>query len=421
MQDRVGRFIELETALEIEKKNRSERISLIASGMYCPKEVRTYSASIVSSVTAEGYPDRRYHPGSEACDLIERFTQAQAKLAFGSQYANVQPHSATTANQAVVLSLLAPGDCILSMDLQAGGHLSHGARPSFVGKHYKVVHYGLHNGGIDFEAVRKKALEHRPRLIICGASAYPRSIPFRKFREVADEVDAWLLADISHISGLVVAGLHENPIDIADVVTTSTYKQLLGPHAGIILSSSKDQSFLRKLDSAVFPGMQGTPDFGRIAAIGAALSITRSPYYNQLMQRIVTSAKLLSETFESLGLIQITRGTDNHMLLLDLTNHGITGEALENALLTLGLVANRNLIPDDPRSAAQTSGVRIGTNEIGYRRIDSNGVESLGRIVAQVVLSRADLTSAMKSEFQGTVRELCSTFPLEDDLPNTHV
>jgi glycine hydroxymethyltransferase len=404
----------LTNATRESEKQMHRSISLVASSMYSPKAIRNFGQTVLGNVTAEGYPNRRYHPGAEHCDLVESIAIDETKRCFGASYANVQSHSASSANMSAMLSFLQPGDTILGMSLKAGGHLTHGSSASFSGKIFNAHSYGLTRGRIDLNQVREMAKKVQPKMIICGGSAYPRSIDFEGFKNVADEVGAYLLADISHISGLVATGLHSSPVSHADFVTTSTYKQLLGPHGGLIFSNNRGGEFARKTDSGVFPLTQGTPDFARIAGKAAALALTQTSYYHDLMHRIKYSAARLAKNLKHNGITLLTGGTDTHLLLIDLRPHEASGRAIEEKLVEIGIFTNRNLIDGDNRTPREASGLRIGTNMIGYRNFNDEAIDSISLALSEVINAKGKLTEKRFKTLKQTTSSIACTFPVKE-------
>jgi glycine hydroxymethyltransferase len=419
---------ELYALLDREHRRQSETLAMIAASSVAPPSVAACEGTVLGNVTTEGYPGARFHAGCEVVDEVERLTVRRAKAAFGAQYANVQPHSGSTANQAVLFSLLGPGDVLLGMELSAGGHLTHGSRASVSGRYFTSVGYGTDASGlIDFAEVERLAKEHRPKLIVCGASAYPRTIDFARFRAVADEVGAVLLADISHISGLVAAGLHPSPIDIAHVTTTSTYKQLYGPRGGLILMG-KDadmpvpgsrKTFAETFQSAVFPFLQGTPQLQAIAAKGRALALAAEPGFRELAGRVLNGAATLAAALSAAGYHVLTGGTDNHMVLIDVSRRGLTGIIAEQALESCGIIVNKNKIPDDPHGPGVTSGLRLGTNILAARSMEGDAIRRCAALVDRVLSSvqaagtcEWHLDDAIRARVRAEVAELCALHPL---------
>jgi len=356
MQDNI-----INDLIELEAKRQNEQICLIASENFASKAVRKAQGSILTNKYAEGYPGKRYYGGCEFVDQIEEAAINRAKKLFGAEYVNVQPHSGSQANQAAFLALLKPGDTILSLSLSAGGHLTHGSKVNMSGKWFNIVHYNLDPKTylIDYNEIEKCALEYKPQLIIAGFSAYSRSIDFEIFRKIADKVGAYLLADIAHIAGLVAAGFHQNPIDFADIVTSTTHKTLRGPRGGVMMSNNQD--ITKKLNSAVFPGMQGGPLMHVIAGKAIGFGENLQPEFKDYIAQVIKNSQACASTLISKGYDVLTEGTDNHMVLIDLRSKGIAGRDAENALEAVGIICNKNMIPFDPAPPAVTSGIRIGT------------------------------------------------------------
>jgi len=418
-----------------EHRYQNHTLNLLAASS--PSDASTAIAGGISfpAVTAEGYPGRRFHSGAENADALEEVAIERAKRIFSARHANVQPHSGSSANLAVMFSVLNPGDTILGLHLDSGGHLTHGSSASITGKYFRTAHYGLDaSGRIDLEQVRTKALQHRPRLIICGASAYPRRIDFAAFREIADETGALLLADISHIAGLVVAGEHPSPIDIADFTTTSTYKQLRGPRGGLILLGERGPhttvdralgdarlTWSPSIDKSVFPGTQGTPSFSNIAAKCVAFEKARRPSFSSWVRKVVHDANLLASHFCSAGLGLLTSGTDTHLLVVDLRdNLSISGYIAEKALEQCGCLANRNRVPNDHRAAAVASGLRIGTNHLAARELSDDDLLTCAETIVRILLNtRAtsettyELDPAISGEAAAVTSSVCARNPLQ--------
>ncbi|MFE2043082.1 serine hydroxymethyltransferase [Streptomyces sp. NPDC059477] len=421
---------ELYDLLEREHLRQSSTLAMIAASSVAPASVTACEGTVLGNVTTEGYPGARFHAGCEVVDEVERLAIRRAKAAFGARYANVQPHSGSTANQAVMFSLLSPGDVLLGMELSAGGHLTHGSRASVSGTYFTSVGYGTDAAGwIDMDEVERLSKEHRPRLIVCGASAYPREIDFVRFRAIADEVGAFLLADISHISGLVAAGLHPSPVDVAHVTTTSTYKQLYGPRGGLVLMGGdadtpvpgSRKTLAETLQSAVFPYVQGTPQLQAVAAKGRALARVAQPEFRELARRIVSGATVLASALSDAGHHVLTGGTDNHMVLIDIGRRGLTGLVAEQALESCGIIVNKNKIPDDPHGPRVTSGLRLGTNHLAARGMDADAVHECAALVDRVLSSVKatdtrtwHLDEAVRARARAEVSSLCARHPLPD-------
>lgn len=413
--------------LERDQIRQEETLAMVASASAADSSVLACEGSAVGNVTTEGYPGRRYHAGCVVVDEIERLAVDRAKDVFGARYANVQPHSGSTANQVVMTSLLDPGDTIMGMELSAGGHLTHGAPVSFSGRYFRPVSYGVGpDGRLDHGEIVELARRHRPRLIVCGASSYPREIDFARFREIADEVGAYLLADISHIAGLVAAGLHPSPIDAAHFTTTSTYKQLYGPRGGLILMGADADTpgpGGRRLSSViqqgVFPYFQGTPRVNGIAAKARALGIVGSAGFHRLAERVLDDARALASALAELGWRVQTGGTDNHMVLVDTGGSGLTGANAERSLESCGIIVNRNKIPGDGYPARISGGVRFGTNSLALRGMGSEAMVECATLVDRVwrsLRSTGDdefvLSEAVREGVRAEVAELCRRFPV---------
>ena len=394
--------------LSLELKRQRENLELIASENIVSPAVMAAMNSVLTNKYAEGYPGHRYYGGCEYVDIAEKVCIERAKKIFGAKFANVQPHSGSQANSAVYLALCQTGDTILGMDLSTGGHLSHGSPASFSGKLYHAVSYGVNpeTGLIDYDDVRAKALEHHPKMIIAGASAYPRVIDFQFFRQVADEVGAYLMVDMAHIAGLVAAGEHPSPIPYADVVTTTTHKTMRGPRGGIILTNDPD--IAKKINSAVFPGTQGGPLMHIIAAKAIALGDALQPEFTEYQAQIVRNAKTLAQSLLDGGLQLVSGGTDNHLMLVDLRGTDLSGRDLEERLDRVRITVNKNKIPADPRSARETSGVRIGTPAVTTRGFKEEEMKIIGDLICRAVF---DFDSS-RGEILAAVDELCTRFPL---------
>jgi glycine hydroxymethyltransferase len=416
--------------LEREMKRQSEVLTLVAASSIMDPSVLACTASVAGNVTAEGYPGARFHAGCAVIDEIESLAIERAREVFGARYANVQAHSATTANEIVMFSLLKPGDTLLGMDLSAGGHLTHGSKVSVSGRAFDAIGYGiLPDGAIDYDQARELALRHRPKLIICGTTAYPRTIDFARFRAIADEVGAWLLADITHIAGLVAAGLHPSPIDHAHITTTCTHKQLYGPRGGLILigkeadTPSPDalgKTLAESMQKGVFPLFQGAPVLNVIAAKARALARLNTPEFRELARRIVEDARALATCFLDAGYTVIAGGTDNHLVILDVqTSAGVSGVVAEKALESCHIVVNKNRIPGDQKSPVITSGVRLGTNSVALRGLGAPEMEEAAALVRRVLSAvrplgerEHELDGAVREAVIADVKDLCRRFPV---------
>ncbi len=394
--------------LSLELKRQQNNLELIASENLVSPEVMATMGSVLTNKYAEGYPGRRYYGGCEYVDIAENICIERAKEIFGAKYANVQAHSGSQANFCVYLALCEPGDTVLGMDVKNGGHLTHGSRASFSGKMFNSVSYGVNTetGLIDYDEVRKIAQECRPKMIIAGASAYPRIIDFKKFAEIAHEVGAYLMVDMAHIAGLVAAGEHPNPVPYADVVTTTTHKTMRGPRGGIILTNNEEIS--KKINKAMFPGTQGGPLMHIIAAKAVALGEAQRPEFKEYQAQIVKNAKVLANTLLEGGLDLVTGGTDNHLMLLDLRKADMSGQELEDRLDRVHITVNKNAVPGDPRPVSETSGVRIGTPAMTTRGMKEEQMEIIGHLILQAIFD----FRMSRGEILSKVDELCTQFPL---------
>ena len=396
--------------IDQEKQRQETHLELIASENFTSQAVMDAQGSVLTNKYAEGLPYKRYYGGCEHVDAIEELAIERAQQLFGATWANVQPHSGAQANFAVFLALLQPGDTIMGMDLSHGGHLTHGSPVNVSGKWFKVVQYGVDPDSqqLDMEAVRQLALEHRPQLIICGYSAYPRTIDFAAFRTIADEVGAYLLADMAHIAGLVAAGVHPSPLPHCDVVTTTTHKTLRGPRGGLILC--RDAEFGRKFDKAVFPGSQGGPLEHVIAAKAVALGEALQPEFQTYSRQVVANAQVLAGRIQERGIAVVSSGTDNHLVLLDLRSIGMTGKVADLLVSDVNITANKNTVPFDPESPFVTSGLRLGTAALTTRGFDEEAFREVADVIADRLLKPED--DAVKEQCFERVRQLCRRFPL---------
>lgn len=401
---------ELFEAIEKEAERQEFKLNLIASENYASKAVMEAQGSIMTNKYAEGYSGKRYYGGCDFVDVAENLAISRAKEIFGAKYVNVQPHSGSGSNMAVYFSVLQPGDTIMSMDLSHGGHLSHGSPVSFSGKLYNIVPYGVskETEALDYDALLKLAKECKPKMIVCGASAYPREIDFKKFREIADEVGAYLLADIAHIAGLVVAGVHPSPVPYADFVTTTTHKTLRGPRGGMIISRTEELAM--GVNKAVFPGIQGGPLMHIIAAKAVAFKEAMSEQFRQDQAQTVKNAKVLCSCLKQKGFDIVSGGTDNHLMLVNLNNMNITGKDAEAAMSKAGIIANKNTVPFETRSPFVTSGVRLGTPACTTRGMKEKEMELIADYIETAIKNAGN--DALLSEVNGKVRELCSRFPI---------
>lgn len=410
---------ELYAGIYKELTRQQNQIELIASENIVSKAVLEAQGSILTNKYAEGYCGKRYYGGCEFVDIAESLAIERAKKLFDAQFVNVQPHSGAQANGAVQLALLQPGDTLMGMSLSAGGHLTHGAPVALSGKWFNAVQYGVRkdDGLIDFEEVERLAKEHKPKLIIAGGSAYPRAIDFAKFREVADEVGALLMADMAHFAGLVAGGVHENPLKYADVVTTTTHKTLRGPRGGMILTNREDLA--KKINSAVFPGLQGGPLMHVIAGKAVALGEALKPEFKEYAKSVVANAKVLGQTLVERGLNLVSGGTDTHLVLVDLRPKGLTGKLAEKSLERAGMTCNKNGIPFDPEKPTVTSGVRLGTPAGTTRGFGVEEFKTVANLIGDVLdglAQNAEDNAAAEEKARGTVLELCRRFPIYEGL-----
>ena len=402
---------ELARAISDERQRQEDHIELIASENYTSPRVLAAQGSVLTNKYAEGYPGKRYYGGCEFVDVAERLAIERAKALFGAAFANVQPHSGSQANQAVYFSLLAPGDTILGMSLDHGGHLTHGAKVNFSGKLFKAVQYGVKpdTGEIDYDQVERLANEHRPKLVVAGFSAYSRVIDWARFRRIADAVGAYFLVDMAHVAGLVAAGVYPNPVPIADVVTTTTHKTLRGPRGGLILARPNEEIH-KKLNSTVFPGIQGGPLMHVIAAKAVAFQEALQPAFKAYAQQVVANARALAAALQKRGFRIVSGGTDNHLFLLDLTTKSVTGKDADAALGRAHITVNKNAVPNDPRPPTVTSGLRIGTPAITTRGFKEPEMERLANWIADLLDHFGDerVVERVRSE----VVALCARFPV---------
>lgn len=401
--------LEISRALELEKKRQRETINLIASENYPSRSVLEAEGSFLTNKYAEGYPQRRYYGGCENIDIVENLAIERAKEIFHAEHANVQPHSGAQANMAAYYALLNYGDAALGMSLAHGGHLTHGDKVSFSGKSYNFFTYGVNRESerIDFKEVERLALEYKPKLIVVGASAYPRTIDFERFRFIADKVGARLMADIAHIAGMIAVGLHPTPLPYADVVTSTTHKTLRGPRSGFILCRRELAS---AIDEAVFPQMQGGPFMHTIAAKAVAFHEAMQPEFYDYQRAVLDNALTLASELKQLGLHIMTGGTDTHLILVDLTQAGVTGREAEEALGRAGIVVNRNSIPFDPHPASITSGMRLGTPAITSRGFGKEEMKHIASLIVKIIRNTGnpDTEDQVKQE----VKQMCTRFPV---------
>ena len=400
-------------AIRLELGRQRDKIELIASENFVSPAVMEAMGTVLTNKYAEGYPGKRYYGGCEYVDIVENLARDRAKELFGAEHANVQPHSGAQANMAVYFSVLNPGDTVLGMNLAHGGHLTHGSPVNFSGKMYNFVAYGVDRDShrIDYEEVRKVALEHIPKLIVAGASAYPRIIDFKPFREIADEVGAYLMVDMAHIAGLAATGLHPNPVPYADFVTTTTHKTLRGPRGGMILCKEK---YAKQIDKSVFPGVQGGPLMHVIAAKAVALGEALTDEFKTYTQKIVDNAKQLAESLKEEGFNLISGGTDNHLILIDVRNFNLTGKKAEHLLDEVGITTNKNAIPFDPEKPFVTSGVRIGTAAVTSRGMDEKAMKEIAQIIGLSLRSPED--EKAQAEAKERVARLTETYSLYPQL-----
>ncbi|SEA07472.1 glycine hydroxymethyltransferase [Thiothrix caldifontis] len=401
---------ELWSAMQSEVRRQEEHIELIASENYASPRVMEAQGSVLTNKYAEGYPAKRYYGGCEYVDKAEQLAIDRVKQLFGADYANVQPHSGSQANAAVYMALLNPGDTVLGMSLAHGGHLTHGAKVNFSGKIYNAVQYGITDDGyIDYAEVERLALEHKPKMIVAGFSAYSRVIDWGKFREIADKVGAYLMVDMAHVAGLVAAGVYPNPVQIADVTTSTTHKTLRGSRGGIILAKA-NPDLEKKFNSLVFPGIQGGPLMHVIAAKAVAFKEALEPEFTIYQQQVVKNAKIMAETLMGRGYKIVSGGTDNHLMLIDLIDKGITGKAADAALGAANITVNKNSVPNDPQSPFVTSGIRIGTPAITTRGFKEAECTQLANWIADVLDNVEDVATI--NRVKGLVLDICERFPV---------
>lgn len=423
MSDRVRFFSErlqdrdpvISSEIALELRRQQTQIELIASENLVSAAVMEAQGTVLTNKYAEGYPAKRYYGGCEHVDRIESLAIDRVKALFECELANVQPHSGAQANGAVMLALLKPGDTVLGMSLDAGGHLTHGARPAMSGKWFNAVQYGVDPETflIDYEQVRQLAETHRPKLIIAGYSAYPRALDFKKFREIADSVGAMLMVDMAHIAGIVAAGRHANPTRFADVVTSTTHKTLRGPRGGFILSNNPD--IAKKINSAVFPGLQGGPLMHVVAGKAVAFGEALRPEFTQYIDQVLKNAQALGEVLKLGGVNLVSGGTDNHLLLVDLRSKGLTGTQVEKALERAGITCNKNGIPFDTESPTVTSGIRLGTPAATSRGFGVEQFEEVGALILDVLAALEKQPAgddSVERAVRARVRDICTHFPI---------
>lgn len=402
--------LEVYNAILEEEKRQEEGIELIASENFVSKAVMEAAGSVFTNKYAEGYPERRYYGGCVNADTVEQLAIDRLKKIFGAKFANVQPHSGSQANMGVYVSLLEAGDKILGMGLSSGGHLTHGYKVNFSGKNYIGIEYGLNPETelLDYDEVRRLAVQEKPKIIVAGASAYSRIIDFKKFREIADEVGAYLMVDMAHIAGLVAAGEHPNPMEYADIVTSTTHKTMRGPRGGIILTNNEE--IAKKIDKAIFPGIQGGPLMHIIAAKAVAFKEALSPEFKEYQKQVVKNAKAMADALVKGGLRIVSGGTDNHLMLVDLRPKGVTGKMAEESLEKAGITCNKNAIPNDPEKPFVTSGVRLGTPAITARGMKEDEAVKVAEMIIKVLENVND--DGKIAEVKNEVLRLTEKFPL---------
>ena len=416
MKDAVGSLDALQTtdpevyaAIDAEEERQRNKLLLIASENFASPAVLAAQGSLMTNKYAEGYPGKRYYGGCQHVDQVEDLALQRCKHIFGADHVNVQPHSGSQANMAAYLSVLKPGDTILGMDLAQGGHLTHGSKVNFSGMIFRAFSYGVdrHSETIDYEAVRKLAEECRPRMIVVGASAYARTLDFPKFQAIAQSVGAYLMVDIAHIAGLIAAGLHPNPVPYADFVTTTTHKTLRGPRGGVVMCKAEHA---KAVDKFVFPGMQGGPLMHVIAAKAVAFKEALSPGFKRYQQQVIANARTLAQGLLDLGYKIVSGGTDTHLMLVNLTNKGITGKEADAALDAAGIIVNKNAVPYDEKPPAVASGIRLGTPIVSTRGMKETEMKEIVALVDRVLQHRQD--TAVLEEVRGQAKALCSRFPI---------
>lgn len=407
--DEISKFDpDIAEAINLEKERQNSHIELIASENFVSKAVMAAMGSPCTNKYAEGYPGKRYYGGCEYVDIVESLAIERAKKLFGCTYANVQPHSGAQANLAVFFALVKPGDTVMGMNLDHGGHLTHGSPVNISGTYFNIVPYGVNDEGfIDYEALEKKAKECRPKLIVAGASAYARKIDFKRFREIADEVGAYLMVDMAHIAGLVAAGYHESPIEYAHVTTTTTHKTLRGPRGGMILSS-EEFALEHKLNKAVFPGIQGGPLMHVIAAKAVCFKEALEPEFKVYGKNIIDNAQALSKGLMARGFNIVSGGTDNHLMLVDLVSKSVTGKEAETLLDAANITCNKNTIPNDPQKPSVTSGIRLGTAAVTTRGMNTEDMDIIASAIAMLI----DNVDANKAKAMELVKSLTEKYPL---------
>ena len=412
--DYIERYVkpvdpEVAEAIAREEQRQNNKLELIASENFVSRAVMAAQGGVMTNKYAEGYPGKRYYGGCEYVDVVEDLARQRAKTLFGAQHVNVQPHSGAQANTAVYFAALTPGDTVLGMNLNHGGHLTHGSKVNISGKYFKFVDYGVNRDSetIDYDQVRETALEHRPKMIVAGASAYPRIIDFQRFKAIADEVGAYLLVDMAHIAGLVAAGLHPSPLPYADFVTTTTHKTLRGPRGGLIMCR---EEWGTKIDKAIFPGIQGGPLMHVIAAKAVCLKEALTDEFNKYQQDIVSNASTLASSLLEHGLRLVSGGTDNHLMLVDVRPKGLTGQAAEEVLEKVNITVNKNAIPFDPEKPTVTSGIRVGTPALTTRGFQNNDMMEVARAIA-IALEHPQEDKFLQ-EARQIVKGLCDKYPI---------
>ncbi|MDH5358056.1 MAG: serine hydroxymethyltransferase [Gammaproteobacteria bacterium] len=402
---------ELFNAIEAENQRQEDHIELIASENYTSPRVMEAQGSSLTNKYAEGYPGKRYYGGCEYVDKAEQLAMDRAKELFGADYANVQPHSGSQANAAVYLALLQPGDTILGMSLAHGGHLTHGSKVSASGKIYNSISYGLNpeTGEIDYDEVERLAKEHQPKMVVAGFSAYSRIVDWQRFRDIADSIGAYLLVDMAHVAGLVAAGIYPNPVQIADVTTTTTHKTLRGPRGGLILAKANAE-IEKKLNSAVFPGFQGGPLMHVIAAKAVAFKEAMLPEFTTYQQQVVKNAQIMAEVFMARGYDVVSKGTDDHLFLVSFIEAGLTGKDVDAWLGDANITVNKNAVPNDPQSPFVTSGIRVGTPAVTTRGFNEQECKDLANWMCDVIDSRGD--QAVINRVKAEVVAICQTLPV---------
>ena len=401
---------EIAAAIQAESDRQNSHIELIASENWVSHAVMSAMGSVLTNKYAEGYPGHRYYSGCDCVDVVEDLARERAKKLFGAEYVNVQPHSGAQANMAVQFACLQPGDTVMGMNLDHGGHLTHGSPVNFSGTYFNIVPYGVNDQGvIDYDNVLAIAKECKPKMIIAGASAYARTIDFKKFREIADEVGAILFVDMAHIAGLVAAGLHPSPIPYADVVTTTTHKTLRGPRGGMILCGKQETADKYKFNKAIFPGIQGGPLMHVIAAKAVCFQEALQPSFKVYQQGVIDNAQALCKGLQSRGIKIVSDGTDNHLMLIDLTPFGLTGKAVEKLMDDANITANKNTIPNDPQKPFVTSGIRIGTPSVTSRGMNTEDMDKVAEAIAMLIKEGESAVPAAKA----IVKALTDKYPLD--------